>query len=210
MSIRREQIDNLRQQLNVACDRDGASVTAIAFTMNVPADELRRFLKTGDDAGLGARVRQFIADRNARWDRIVGDESGEALEAAIREHSSEMAEVLKGLTDWAPAEVAGNAEIARQVGLMHLNSLRRLFALCDGPGTCWRCGANIKPPPAEVEVQIAINETSAAWQAWPPEVFGEKLREVMQRGDRIVGIRAGAIVLRRANGALLEVSRWDG
>jgi len=208
---RREQ-DDLRGQLNAIADRDGASIVAIAFLMDADPNELRDFLQgAGHDAtGMAARVRRFIADRNARWNRIINDKSGEAREAAKREHSAELTEVLKGLTEWAPDEVQGRAETARLVGLMHLNALQRLFQLCDEPGNCWRCGANLRPLPAEVDIQIAANERAAGWQAWPPEIYRQKLQAVMQIGDRIVGIRAGAIVLRRFDGTLLEVNRWDG
>jgi hypothetical protein len=96
------------------------------------------------------------------------------------------------------------------LSLTHLTGLSRLSALTQEPGNCWRCGANLRPLPVEVEVQIDAHERAAAWQAWPAEVYRERLRAVMRSGDRVVGIRAGAIVLRRPDGSLLEVSRHDG
>jgi len=79
------------------------------------------------------------------------------------------------------------------------------------PCACWRCGANLRPPPADVEAEIEANLRSGAYAgAWPEELFRQKCRAVMQRGDRIVGVRHGAITIRRADGSTLEIGRFDG
>jgi hypothetical protein len=83
------------------------------------------------------------------------------------------------------------------------------------PCACWRCGANLRPPPRDVEVEIEANVRSlrhggAYVGAWPDQLFRERCRAAMQRGDRIVGVRHGAITIRRADGSTLEIGRYDG
>lgn len=74
--------------------------------------------------------------------------------------------------------------------------------------SCWRCGASLTPPPAEVEVQIAMNERGAAWSGWQPDEFARRMRETMLPGDRIIGIGA-AVTIRRADSSLIAVSKWS-
>ena len=207
---RREEKDDLRMEFKAVRDRAGISVLVSALLMNCKADDLEDFLRDGRETpGLTARIERFVAERNARWSKIVEDKSGAARADAWREHTDEIREFLVQTVELIPqtSEHYLQAKGYALLSLMHLGGLARLSALTQAPGNCWRCGANLQPLPAEVEVQIGAHETAAAWQAWAPETYRAKLRAVMQRGDRIVGIRAGAIVLRRPDGTLLEVSR---
>jgi hypothetical protein len=211
MARRDSDIATLREEFNAIVERDGSSVIAAAFAMEVPADELRDFLQGDKDfPQIANRVRRFIEERNAQWNAVREDQTGKAFDAALRGHVGELVDVLNGFVSIANAKMTANAETAWHVAMSHVKGVLRLFEVCNEPGACWRCGANLRPPPAEVEIQIKLNENAAAWSGWPLEIFREKCRAVMRQGDRIVGIRGGAVVVRRSDGALLEVGRWDG
>jgi hypothetical protein len=74
---------------------------------------------------------------------------------------------------------------------------------------CWRCGAPAKVP-VDVAGQIALHITAAGWQGWGAEQFRVKMADNLRDGDRILSIRHGAVVIRRADGTTVEVSRYDG
>lgn len=72
---------------------------------------------------------------------------------------------------------------------------------------CWRCGANLTPPAAEISVQVSVNIRAAGWAGWSEEEFTLRMREALASGDRIVAIRAGAVIVRRRDGSVTEIPR---
>jgi hypothetical protein len=196
----------LQKQFASLLERDRTPSGAAAQCMGVDAELLLDWAYEGSPVpAIDDAVTQFIAAREKRWADLRADTKG-----GVREQ--ERLAVLSRITAHIDQLVTAlGTEAARQVRdlvWMDLNDLSGVFNLLKEPRVCWRCGANVEPPPAEIEAQIEANEHAAAWQAWPPDVFRAKLRAVLRPGDLVVGIRAGAVMIRRPSGEIIEVSRY--
>jgi hypothetical protein len=189
-----------------------------ALLAEVPAPVLARRLRAArstldnwlagkSDPRFEEKVREHLRQRTEQWSAI---ESGDAAARALAKEdlSRRTAEAIEAL-----AELAGYGEDAATLGA----EIRTLLAESDrlddlmrkGGASCWRCGADLSPAPPEVEAQIGANIRGAGWQGWPEDLFICKMRGALRPGDSIIGIRAGAIVVRRADGRVHEVSRWE-
>jgi len=152
------------------------------------------------------------------------EENGEALKLLLLDEAAQRSErcaalarevmaAAERLADAREDDVTGAHAVAQM-----RDALDSLVILTDRnrgeepehPDWCWRCGASMKPPSADVATQIAININAAGWQAWAPELFRTRMLENLRDGDRIIGIRGGAVIIRRADGMVVEVSKYQG
>ncbi|MFZ1886978.1 MAG: hypothetical protein WAU33_03025 [Candidatus Binataceae bacterium] len=132
--------------------------------------------------GRRGEIRVAIAHRFATLLRMVGPSRKDAAEAEVRSLESLFSEMERFVAGFeaAPSE------------------------------SCWRCGANLNPPPAEIEYEISINERAASWSGWKPEIFRAKMRQSLQLGDRIVRFGPWAVVVRKPDGSTLVIRQADG
>jgi phage gp16-like protein len=92
-----EEIDELRKEFQAVLDREGIIILAAALRMDCKSDDLDDFLRGGPETpGIATRVKRFIDERNARWNRIVNDKTGCAREDAWREATDEIGAFLFG------------------------------------------------------------------------------------------------------------------
>jgi hypothetical protein len=131
--------------------------------------------------GRRGEIRVAIAHRFATLLRLVGPSRQEAAEAEVRSLES-----LFGEMD----DFVAGVEVAPSE-------------------SCWRCGANLNPPPTDVEREILVNERAASWSGWMPEIFRAKMRQSLQLGDRIIQIGVGAVAIRKPDGSTLVVRKLD-
>ncbi|HVA82487.1 MAG TPA: hypothetical protein VNF29_16275 [Candidatus Binataceae bacterium] len=159
-----------------------------------------------------------------RVEKIVGKflEGREAVWSAIKAepHRFEaISEELAGQVERAASQLVQEAGCSHKAELIEAALRNALRDLCLAtrrgpteapPSICWRCGADQNLPPPEVEREIERNLKSAGWSGWLEASFRERCRAVMASGDRIIGIRQGAVTLRRGDGSILEIARLDG
>ncbi len=212
-----ENSENFRAEL-AATIRGRNTIVGIAGEIGMAPATLAAWLDgsyQGNTARIDGLVGKFLERR-----RALCKAAGQGDEATRRQLRQEAFLKIEGLVSQLVREsgISRAAEIIEGRIALVMDDIEQLTKRPDEPpemghgaasGSCWRCGANLAPPPAEVETQIEANERAASWQTWPPELFRAKLRGVMQPGDRIVGIRAGAVTLRRPDGSLLEIIRSD-
>lgn len=111
--------------------------------------------------------------------------------------------------DPAAAEKFAN-EIGQNLELLH--GMARLMGEVFVDGLlCWRCGSSLKPND-DIESVIAANERGASWGGWELSDYRERLRSVMQPGDRVAMIgNGGRLLIRRKDGSKFTVDnpRWQ-
>ncbi|MHB8382723.1 MAG: hypothetical protein ACYDC3_10365 [Candidatus Binataceae bacterium] len=131
--------------------------------------------------GRRGEIRVAIAHRFATLMRLVGPSRQEAAETEVRSLESLFGEMDNFIAgvEAAPSE------------------------------SCWRCGANLNPPPTDVEREILANERTASWSGWTPDIFRAKMRQSLQLGDRIIQINVGAVAIRKPDGSTLIISKLD-
>ena len=201
----------LREKLNEILHDEHYSVAGLARSMNL------------DPETLAAWQREEFDGDSARVDRIVGKflEAREAFWRGIRQGNAHAVEGLKatlilGLTE-VVSRLVRDAGVSRQAELNEAQAyvlLRDLeLASKAAPGcnevNCWRCGADIFPPPTDIAGEIEKNVRVAEYSGWNAETFRVRGREKMVAGDRIVRFSIGAFVVRRPDKTQFIVRRFD-
>ena len=201
----------LRDKLSEILRDEHYSVAGLARSMNL------------DPETLAAWQREEFDGDNTRVDRIVGKflASREAFWSAIRQGSAPAAESLKatlilGLTEML-SRLVREARVSREAELIEAQAgvlLRDLeLATKAAPActevNCWRCGADIFPPPTDIAGEIEKNVRVAEYSGWNAETFRVRGREKMVAGDRIVRFSVGAFVVRRPDKTQFIVRRFD-
>jgi hypothetical protein len=74
---------------------------------------------------------------------------------------------------------------------------------------CWRCGAEIWPPPTDLLGEIEKNVRLAEASGWNAETFRLRCREKMAPGDRVVKHGIGVFLVRRPDRTQFAVRRFD-
>lgn len=136
--------------------------------------------------------------------------------AMAREPNTRRGEISRAVADGFRKLLASLPPARRERVAEEVRALERLFdqlaslGADSGAGACWRCGASLAPTEPDVEAEISRCERSAAWAGWPSETYRCRMRAELRPGDRVIGVRFGAVTVRRADGAILEVARTDG
>jgi transposase-like protein len=201
----------LREQLSEILRDEHYSIAGLARSMNLDPETLAAWQREefdGDSARVERIVGKFLSAREAFW-------------TGIRQGSAHAAESLKatlllGLTEMI-SRLVREARVSRESELIEAQAyvlLRDLeLATKAAPActevNCWRCGADIFPPPTDIAGEIEKNVTVAEYSGWNAETFRLRGREKMVAGDRIVKFSIGAFIVRRPDKTQFVVRRFD-
>jgi hypothetical protein len=202
--------DELRAQIEAMLIPQWVNVAAVAFAIPVPADQLIEWLAGNPIKTNIARFEKGIAaylESRAAWLAEVKSADVHRLRELRFAKAREIRELSEKLVE-EPSRTP-YADMLHDSVVFGLHDLNSLFEEGETEN-CWRCGAAHNPPPAEVDTQIEINERGAAWSAWAPEEFRERLRAAMRSGDRVVAISGGGVWIRRPDGSMIRALKSGG
>lgn len=205
--------DRLRAEI-LAMIGDGQRITrgAVARDIGLGEETLAEWL-AGDYRGNLRRVEDLVAkylENREAWKAATRRPDGKTRQQLRQALFLKMGHLISELV--REAGVSRKAEQIEQQAGLAMADMEHLATTSEGAAShqCWRCGASLAPPAPEVEVQIEANERAAAWAGWTPELFRARCREKMKPGDRICGVRRGAVTIQGADGSLFEIGRLDG
>lgn len=206
-----EEAKTLREKLTEILRDEHYTVAGLARSMNVAPETLAAWHSgefEGDSARVERIVRNFIASREAFWNGIKqGDARAiEDLKGTLVLGIAEM--VSRLVREAGCTRQAELLEAQAQVLLRDLELASKAAPSCTEVN-CWRCGAEIWPPPTDLLGEIEKNVRVAVASGWDAETFRVRAREKMVSGERIVRLGLGAFVVRRPDKTQFVVRRFD-
>jgi hypothetical protein len=202
---------NLREKLTEILRDTHYTVAGLARSMSLAPETLTAWLGEefdGDAVRVERIIRSFIGSREAFWNAIkqgdarANEELKETLVLGLAEALSRLVRAAGCSRD---AELI---EAQAHVLLRDLELVSKTAHTCTEVN-CWRCGANIWPPPADLVGEIEKNVALAQASGWSAETFRLRCREKMTLGDRVVKHGIGAFVVRRPDKTQFVVRRFD-
>jgi hypothetical protein len=201
----------LREHLSEILRDEHYTVAGLARAMNLDPETLAAWQRDeydGDDARVERIVAKFIATRDAFWTGIRQG-SAQAVESLKATLILGLTEVLSRLV--REAGVSRQAELSEAYAHILLRDLElatKAAPACNEVN-CWRCGADIFPPPTDLAGEIEKNVPVAEASGWNADTFRMRCREKMSSGERIVKHGIGAFIVRRPDKTQFVVRRFD-
>ena len=203
--------NKLREKLTEILRDEHYTIAGLARSMNLAPETLEAWHR-GDFDGDSDRVerimRSFMASRDAFWNAMKqGDARAcdELRATAVLGLSETLSRLVRAAGCSREAELI---EAQAHVLLRDLELASKAAIACSEVD-CWRCGANVFPPPADLAAEIEKNVHLAQASGWDAETFRLRCREKMVAGDRIVKHGIGVFGVRRPDRTSFVVYRFD-
>jgi hypothetical protein len=203
--------NKLREMLSEIFRDAYYTVAGLARSMNLDPETLAAWHRgefDGDSARVERIVRKFIASREAFWNGIHQG-NAHAVEDLKATLVLGLAETLSRLVREAGCSRQAELDEAQAHVLLRDLELASKAAPSCTEVNCWRCGADIWPPPADLAGEIEKNVQVAEVSGWDAGIFRLRAREKMVAGERVVRFGPGAFVVRRPDRTQFVVRRFD-